>query len=157
MGSILLVQGADFRANGMPLSQLPVEQDVMPTLQSNALALGQALQYSGGNVIITTSTTRVAVNKTTFEGLYLHLKVKAGFQIALAVWKGTSYASSIEDGTLLANAASWKWITVPQFELTLDLSEYDTVAMNIRYDDNTTAFTDNVLTNYLDYAKVLAY
>lgn len=153
MGSILLIHGADFRANGMPLRQ-PVETDVMPTLQSNALNLGKSLTYASGNMYIVDSSTRIGIDKTTFEGSSLSFKVKTGFQIALAVWKGGTRASSKADGTLQANASSWQWITVSEFEMTLDLSVYDTIAMNIRYNDNTTVFTDNVLTNYLEYAKV---
>ena len=157
MGKFLIVKGANFAANGMPFDQPtpePGTEDFMPTFQSNALPLGTSLTYNGGtNVGTTSSTTRIACNKTTVVSskTYLKIKLKDGFQIALlAISPSNTAYTTNADGTLTSKA-TWDWATVNTFSI--PLAQMTTFAFNIRYSDNSTQFTSNDISQALDYIR----
>lgn len=132
----------------------PTPSDPYPVLdlfQANVLQLGKCFTYSSGRLSQSNNSKRIAANKTTINlpFTYVKFKMKDGFNIAMAAYKGSSYASSNADGTFSVQS-SWSWI-VPNTIVTLALATYDTFAFNVRYADNTTVFTNNTLSNYIDY------
>lgn len=154
MGKTLTIIGADFETNAIDVLPSPIDHPTMQLFQTNANPLGTALTYSRGILDTTQSATRISVNKTQVAGTTIKIKMRAGFQLAIAAYKGTSYAASNADGTLQAIASTWAWIT-DTGELSYNLASYDTFAFNIRYADNTTTFTSNNLEGFFDYITIV--
>ena len=128
--------------------------NVLPEFQANTLELGKCLTYSRGGVSIQNNTKRIGVQKTTIsETGTIKFKMISGFQIALAAYKGNAYASTNSGGELVASNGSWNWVTQTD-EIKVNLTNYDTFAINIRYSDNTTSFQSNDLTNYIDITVI---
>lgn len=151
MGKYLVIKGADFSQNGISVIDV---NNVLPSFQANALQVGKALQFSNGILTVVNSNTRVAVNKTYLNSNYTYLKIKlkTDFQIAYVAFNGNAYATSNADGTYTAGAGSWNWVTSNN-EIIIPLADYNELAFNVRYSDNTTEFTSNDLTQYFEYIR----
>ena len=154
MGKLLIINGADFSVNGTSIINYV---NVIPLFQANALSVGNCLSYSGGTINYSSNSKRVGVDKTTMPSGYtsIRFKAKSGFEIALALFKSSD--PSVAKGTDANGDATvnggFQWVS-PNKELIFNLSDYDIFAFNVRYDDNTTEFTSNTLTNYFDYIDV---
>lgn len=137
----------------------PTPTDIIEDMQGSMLSVGQVIQgvtggiaNAWGNFRTISGNTRVAlwkynINQSIVSGKStLTITPKSGFDIAAACLKNDNTAYGYDANGNVANSFAW----TTDGSIVVDLTITKAILFNIRYKNNTTAFTDNILANYVD-------
>ena len=157
MGKSLVIKGADFSANGIPES--------LPPLDITAIVRDSSRFHPGNSIGSLYSTTpspntkRCCIVATRF--LYLGIDISQYTKIEVTIKSGYDYvfgtgiAPDVADGWQgwdgETGGQSFAWVTGNQKGIATVDNTTLSFTLNLRYDDNTTEFSEStVLTDIVD-------